>query len=283
MKLKTQRTIENEFNVSGVGLHTGRKVEFTVKPAKAGEGVRFFDKRNPGAPFVRALASNVLNTVRRTLIGNESFSVSTVEHFLAAASALGIGNLQVWVDGGEAPVLDGSALAWSEFFIKAGVKDLEIPARVLTLERPEVVYEGLSAVIALPSDELRYTFVLDYPNTVIGSQTFSFAPGEGDFIRDVAPARTFGFYDEIKALTESNLAKGCDLSNALVIMENGYSSPLKFSMEPARHKCLDLIGDMFLAGVILSAHIIAIRSGHKLNVKMAGEIEKIGGIINGHS
>lgn len=272
-----QITIEKSALISGLGLHTGCSVSVRLEPGLPGEGIVF---SREGCPFgecsVRALASNVTETVRRTVIGNDRISVSTVEHFMAAAYSSGIHSLRVFIDSIEMPVLDGCSKEWMRLFEEAGKKELDASVSVLELSKPVVVISGDAAAIAAPADVSSFTYVIDYPGTVIGSDACTFIPSKMSFAKEIAPARTFGFYKEIEYIKANNLAKGCDLSNALVIMDDGYSSDLRVPSEPARHKCLDLIGDAALCGFELKASVTAIRSGHSLNTRLAALLEKLG-------
>ena len=271
-----QRTISRKFSVEGVGIHTGKKAIVEIVPANPNDGILFFDKNHEDYLPIMALASNVVNSTRCTVLGNDKFSVSTVEHFLATVKSFGIDNIKVYIDAPEMPILDGSAKKWCELFSEVGITEFEEPVKIIDLTVPQYIESGNSSIVAIPRDKLKYTFIFDYPNTIVGTQIFTFTPSEDDFVKEVASARTFAFYEEIKPLLEKGLAKGGDLSNALIIKEDGYMSELNFDNEPVRHKCLDLIGDISLCGFNFNAHIIAIRSGHKLNTKFASILEKIG-------
>ena len=270
-----QRTISKKFSVEGVGIHTGKKAIVEILPAnKPNEGILFFDKNHEEYSPIKAIARNVVNSTRCTVLGNDKFSVSTVEHFLATVKSFGIDNLKIYIDAPEMPILDGSAKKWCELFLEAGITEFDEPIRKVDFQIPHYLESGNSSIVAIPSDKLKYTFVFDYPNTIVGTQIFTFIPSEDSFIKEVAPARTFAFYEEIKPLLDSGLAKGGDLSNALIIKKDGYMSDLNFENEPVRHKCLDLIGDISLFGFSFDAHIIAIRSGHKLNTEFAAHLER---------
>ena len=269
-----QRTILRKFSVEGVGIHTGKKAIVDIIPAdNPNEGILFFDKNHKEYQPIKARALNVVNSTRCTVLGNDKFSVSTVEHFMATVKSFGIDNLKIYIDAPEMPILDGSAKKWCELFLEAGIKEFDEPIKKVEFSVPLYVESGNSSVVAIPSDKLKYTFIFDYPNTIVGTQIFTFIPSEDDFIKEVASARTFAFYEEINPLLDKGLAKGGDLSNALIIKKDGYMSDLNFDNEPVRHKCLDLIGDISLCGFNFDAHIIAIRSGHKLNTEFAKHLE----------
>lgn len=268
-----QRTISKKFSVEGVGIHTGKKAIVEIVPADPNDGILFFDKNHKEYNPIRAIASNVVNSTRCTVLGNGQFSVSTVEHFLATVKSFGIDNIKVYIDGSEMPILDGSAKKWCELFLDVGITEFKEPVKTVDFTAPQYIESGNSSIVAIPSDKLKYTFIFDYPKTIVGTQIFTFIPSEDDFVSQVASARTFAFYEEIKPLLEKGLAKGGDLSNALIIKEDGYMSDLNFYNEPVRHKCLDLIGDISLCGFNFNAHIIAIRSGHKLNTEFAKHLE----------
>lgn len=268
-----QRTISKKFSVEGVGIHTGKKAIVEIVPADPNDGILFFDKNHKEYNPIRAIALNVVNSTRCTVLGNGQFSVSTVEHFLATVKSFGIDNIKVYIDGPEMPILDGSAKKWCELFLDVGITEFKEPVKTVDFTTPQYIESGNSSIVAIPSDKLKYTFIFDYPKTIVGTQIFTFIPSEDDFVSQVASARTFAFYEEIKPLLEKGLAKGGDLSNALIIKEDGYMSDLNFYNEPVRHKCLDLIGDISLCGFNFNAHIIAIRSGHKLNTEFAKHLE----------
>jgi UDP-3-O-[3-hydroxymyristoyl] N-acetylglucosamine deacetylase len=261
--MRRQRTLAAPAIFEGVGVHSGQAARVVAKPAT--QGGRVFVSRGVEIP---ALADFVVRCERSTMLGRQDVTVSTVEHLLAAAAGLGLDHLRLEVDGPEIPILDGSGQQFCEGFVAAGVRELEALAEPLRLSRPLSVVSGESLVLALPHDRFVLEYVLHYDHPVLGVQQVTFAEGQ-EFARELAPARTFALWEEVKGLLERGLARGGDLSNALVIRAEGYSSPLRLPQEPARHKCLDLLGDLALLGRPLCARVLAVKAGHRLHVEMA--------------
>ncbi len=266
--MRRQRTLSSPALFEGVGVHTGQPARVTVHPATAGG--RVFVSNGVEIP---ATADYVVRCERSTMLGRQEVTVSTVEHLLAAAAGLGLDHLRLQVEGPEIPILDGSSQQFCEGFQKAGVRDLEAPVEPLRLTRPLSVFAGESLVLALPHEQMLLEYVLHYDHPVLGVQQVAFGE-DGDFARELAPARTFALWEEVKGLLERGLARGGDLSNALVVRAEGYSSPLRLPQEPARHKCLDLLGDLALLGRPLCARVLAVKAGHRLHVEMAKLLRK---------
>lgn len=270
------RTLAAPALFQGVGVHSGATATVRVHPAPAGHGRMFL----VGGQRIPALADHVVRVDRCTTLGLEGATVSTVEHLLAAAAGLGLTDLLIEVEGPEMPILDGSALPFAEGFLAAGLRDQGPVAPPLILERPVYAAAGDGVVVALPADEPCFECSVYFPHPLVGLQQVSFRPAEGDFVRDLAPARTFGFWDEVQALLARGLALGGDVSNALVIGAPthashgypGFSSPPRFPDEPVRHKCLDLVGDLALVGAPVKARVLAVRAGHRLHVEVAKKI-----------
>ena len=278
-----QKTIQTSFEIRGIGLHSGKEVTLRLESAVENNGITFKRLENLDAKPLPALASNVISTQRCTVLGNEDFKVGTIEHLLSALYALGIDNINILTDSSELPAMDGCAVSFYNALKSCGIKELSAPKKVVILKEPFIIHKNDSTLIALPYEGKKFTAVLDYPGTLLGTQACIFDLDKESYIDEIAPARTFAFMSEIKALLENNLAKGGDFNNALVIDEDSYSSPLKFANEPVRHKCLDLIGDIALCGKLLFAHVIAIKPGHSINTQLALEIEKNGGLkFDGH-
>ncbi|MDQ7824791.1 MAG: UDP-3-O-acyl-N-acetylglucosamine deacetylase [Candidatus Eremiobacteraeota bacterium] len=276
-----QHTIASAVRIEGKGLHSGCPVVMELSPAPEDTGVVFYRRDHPEFPPLKARASSVVNTERCTILGNSHFTVSTVEHLLAACCGSGIDNLAIHIDAGEVPVLDGSALPFCNVLLKAGRCTQKKDRRSARLRKPFWIARGESLIAALPSDTLRFTVLIDYEHPLVGVQVFEYTLAQETFLSEVAPARTFGLWEEVKILLEKNLARGGDLENALVIMPEGYSSPLRLPLEPVRHKCLDLIGDYFLAGAAIPLHIVSIRAGHALNAELVKYLESLEVIENG--
>lgn len=260
-----QRSIKKAFRLSGIGIHSGRKCAMCASPASPNTGIVFIDDKGSRTP---ASLKQVKETQRGTTLGG----IAVVEHFLAACYALGIDNLEIRVEGAELPALDGSAQPYAEALLKAGIIELNALRNPLILARPIRITEGEASLKARPFHGFRVNFMVDFPG--IGIQEASFDLQKGDFIKEIAPARTFGYIEEYELLKENELARGANLENALVLGKDGYINSPRFPDEPARHKILDLLGDLCLLGKPLQADIQAHKSGHKLNVDLVGRILK---------
>lgn len=264
----TRRTIREPFTLDGVGLHTGRPTRVRCLPAVEGGGIVFIRADRPEAAPVRAVLDAVSDATRAITLG-ELAPVRTVEHLLAAAAALGVTDLRVEVDGDELPALDGSARPIAEAMRAAGFVDLAGPQAVLRLIRPLYVADGDASVLALPARELRLTYVVPLRTPVLGTQVVDVHAAELPRLLD---ARTWGYVDDVEDLRAAGLAHGARRENALGIGSGGYVTPPRGVDEPARHKALDLLGDLSLLGRPLEAHVIAVAAGHRLHLAMVRRI-----------
>jgi len=220
---------------------------------------------------------SVVGTERCTSLGDGEVRVTTVEHVLAAAAGLGLDNLVLEAQGEEVPVMDGSALPFVEGFLQAGVVEQPRAVQSLCLGQPVFIAQGDSLVLALPADEAAFEAAIHFAHPLVGSQHCCYRPDHHEFGTFLAPARTFGFWEEVQALLERGLAQGADFSNALVIGgPGGFSSPPRFRDEPVRHKVLDLVGDLALLERPLQARVLAVRAGHRLHLELARKILKEG-------
>lgn len=273
-----RRTLAAPATVCGVGIHGGAHAVVTLVPVpRPGTGVIF--RVAGGAQEIPADASNVSSATRCTVLGERGgtrggATISTVEHLLGALAGLGVSDIVAEVDGPELPIGDGSALCWTTAIERAGVVALgeeELPGR--TLRAPLVLPgEGGSFIAAFPADQMRFTTAITFDHALVGTQVARFEPGRGDlFAQEIAPARTFGFVHEVEALRAAGLARGGSLENAVVVYPDRFSTPLRFPDELARHKLLDLIGDLSLAGPWdWVADVVAVRPSHRLNIVFAG-------------
>ncbi len=254
--------------LSGVGLHSGAGASVRLLPAPSGTGLVFRDARS--GQEIPALAANVSDTSRCTRLKSGEFEVQTVEHILSALAGLGVDDATIEIDGPEVPATDGSAGPFVRLIQNTGTLAQLVPIEPLVLTAPVYVSEGGSTIAALPSDRFSAVVVLDYPkHSYLGTQAALFDSAGGNYAVDVAPARTFGFLSEIEALRARGLGLGASYDNALILGETEYDSPPRFPNELARHKLLDLIGDLTLAGRPVCAQIVAIKPGHTLNVRLA--------------
>lgn len=271
---RPQRTLRNPVEFRGVGLHSGKEIRVRLRPAEAGHGVLFVRTDIEGQPEVRAHGPNMKARARRTCIQDGRAEVYTCEHLLASLYALGVDNAIVEIDGEEVPGLDGAANEFLAGIKQSGCIDLKAPRARYAVKQPIYVREGNASIVALPgSGGLTIEYHLDYPGTNGSAeatrQIVGFELSAESFERDIAPARTFVFEHEVEALRAAGLGKGATPQNTLVVGPNGVrDNSLRWSDELARHKVLDLIGDLANVGADLDAHIIATRSGHGLNMQL---------------
>lgn len=270
---RLQRTLAAPALFRGAGLHGGGSSILTVLPAPVDHGrVLRVDGRDLPCRLDR-----VVGTERCTVLGDGEVRVATVEHVLAAAAGLGLDNLVLEIQGEEVPVMDGSALPFVQGFLQAGVVEQSAPVQPLCLGQPLFVAQGEALVVALPAENAAFEAAIHFTHPLVGAQHFSFRPEQDEFLSSLAPARTFGFWEEVQALLERGLARGGDFSNALVIGgPGGFSSAPRFPDEPVRHKVLDLVGDLALLERPLQARVLAVCAGHRLHLELARKILKEG-------
>jgi len=274
-----QRTIKKSVSYKGIALHLGKEVTLTLEPAPAGEGIVFIREDLADSPQIAARVDKVVSNMRGTSLGEGKIRIRTVEHILAALAGLAIDNIRVKVDGEEIPAADGSALPFVKLIQKAGIVEQEFPRHFLQINEPLWIEEGDKRLVVLPSPGLKITYTVDFPHSPLKSQFAEFTIDEEIFIQEIAPSRTFGFMEEVEGLKKKGLIKGGSLENAVVIDKNGVVNKegLRFPNEPVRHKILDLIGDLYLLGQPLQAHIIAVKSGHLFNVQLIKKLEELKG------
>ena len=267
--MEYQKTIGKEVSYTGTGLHTGCRTTITFKPADADSGLVFIRKCNGVDYPIKVDVSSVVDAPRRTTLGRDEGCVHTVEHVLAAVAGMGIDNLSIEVDEAEVPDIEGNSLAYAKMLEQAGIVKQEKPKRLLRIKTAVFVRDGDIYLTAIPSDTLRVSFTIDYGKRALDAQYAEFEITKQTFIKEIAPARTFCFEEEAKHLQAQGLGKGANLSNTVVIGENGIvNGELKFKNEFVRHKILDLLGDLCLLGGPFIGHIIAIKSGHSSNIKL---------------
>ena len=269
-------TLKQEFELSGIGLHSGKKATVTIKPAKPSDGRYFVRTDLPDTPVIPAQIQSIGQTTLSTELMVGKAKVRTVEHLLASLVACGVDDARIEIDGEELPLLDGSAKNWCEAIAQAGVTQSVTPSVKPIVPKPIWVRENDSFVAALPATQTRFTYGIDFPYQAIGNQWHSWSLDRTSFATEIAPARTFGFAEQIEQLREAGLIKGGNLDNALVCSDRGWiNPPLRFTNEPARHKLLDLVGDLSLLGQLPTAHLIAYKASHKLHTQLAIELSKI--------
>jgi UDP-3-O-[3-hydroxymyristoyl] N-acetylglucosamine deacetylase len=269
--MRYQKTLAKNFSASGVGLFTGAHVSMTVKPAEEDSGIVFKRLDIPDFPSIRANLEAVKATPRCTILGNQEFSISTVEHLMAAFSALGIVNALIELNGSEIPIFDGSSDIFVDLILKAGVVVQSTSVEPIHLIHPIFYSAGTCHIVALPAETFSVSYTLQFPdNYKIPTQFLSVEINQDTFINDVASARTFSSYEEIAPLIAKGFVLRGSLSSALVYKDGQVINPegLRYKDECVRHKILDLIGDLALLERPLNAHILAIRSGHSANIAL---------------
>ena len=273
-----QRTIEKEISLKGIGLHTGNKVGVTFKPADIDSGVYFVRKDLASRPVIKASVESLLPpeySPRRTSIGQNGGEVQTIEHLMAALSGAGIDNLCVEIDNNEVPGLDGSSLNFIEALQQAGIKEQEAERRYFCVKEPIIVEEDGSSIVVMPSKELVISYTLDYNHVMLQTEFLELNMTPESFKKELASARTFCLEEEANLLQNSGLGQGANYDNTLVVGKGGViKNKLRFPDEFVRHKMLDLLGDLYLVGCPLKARIIALKSGHSLNLKLAHKISQ---------
>ena len=265
-----QSTVSQPVALAGVGLHSGLETQVRIIPAEINHGRVFVRTDLPDQPAIPAHVDSVKQTLLSTELATGEAAVRTVEHLLATLVGLGIDNAHIEVNGPELPLLDGSAQLWVEAVATAGKRLQSAPRPTWEIDAPVWVRADDAFVVAMPATETRLTYGIDFDLAAIGNQWHSWSPQASSFITDIAPARTFGLAHQIDYLRQQGLIKGGSLDNALVCDRDGWvNPPLRFDNEPARHKLLDLIGDLSLLGTLPKAHITAYKASHTLHVQLA--------------
>lgn len=267
--MQFQQTLKQSVFCQGIGIHSGRPAAVAIKPAPANSGILFVRTDLPGRPVIPARSSRVVDSSLATTLGSEQAYVSTVEHLLAALAGLQIDNARIEVAGPEVPILDGSARPFTTLLQKAGIRTLRWPRAFFLLQRALEVVEGDKYIRVEPAPAARLSYSIDFPHPSIGCQKLTFTPRVRAFCRGIAPARTFGFLQEVERLQANGLALGGSLENAIVVAEQGVLNPegLRYPDEFVRHKMLDLIGDLALLGWPLLGHIQVHKGSHALHQK----------------
>src|SRR5262245_38668497 len=273
---RAQRTVQKEGAVRGVALHSGVQGNVRVRPAPADAGVVFVRVDLPGAPRIPAAVAHLSTQSRRTaLVGEGGAEVHTVEHFLACCHGLRIDNLVVETTAAEMPGLDGSGEEWVKLLRSLGVAEQRATRREITVEEPVAVAAGPDvSLAAFPYERgLKVSYTLDYAHPFLGVQHVAFDLSEDVFAEQIAPARTFVLEAEAEGLRKAGLGRGATLENTLVVGEAGVvGNAPRWPDEFARHKVLDLLGDLFLVGADVRGHVLAHRSGHAANLRLASRL-----------
>jgi UDP-3-O-[3-hydroxymyristoyl] N-acetylglucosamine deacetylase/3-hydroxyacyl-[acyl-carrier-protein] dehydratase len=299
--MQKQHTLKSEIRLQGKGLHTGLDVELAICPANENHGIKFQRIDLPGQPVIDAVADNVTATSRGTTLEKNGVKVTTIEHLMASLWAMGVDNALIKVNAPEAPILDGSAIKYVDAVKAAGLQEQEAECIYYTVREKTVFRDETSGkeIVIYPDDRFSINVTIDFNSKVLNTQSARLESLE-DFAAEIAPCRTFVFLHELEALVANNLIKGGDFENAIVIVENecdknelqhlaelfnkptvervpeGYLNNLKlrFINEPARHKLLDLIGDLSLIGFRIKGRVIAFKPGHQINTETARELRR---------
>lgn len=273
-KMVYQKTIRHPEVLEGIGLHTGKPARLTFKPAEPGEGITFVRSDLPGRPSVRAVSKNVQATDMATVLGNDVFMVSTVEHCMSAVGAHQIDNLVIELSGPEIPIGDGSARTFFETIESVGIVEQPSFRKYLYVTEPIYYMDGEKKAYVLPYNGFKITCSIEFPHPKIGQQEISLDISKDNFARELATARTFGFLKDVEALQKKGLALGGSLENAIVLDEEEILNPegLRFADEFVRHKAMDAMGDILLLGHPLVGHFILHKAGHDV---MHGFVKKI--------
>ncbi|MDD5613563.1 MAG: UDP-3-O-acyl-N-acetylglucosamine deacetylase [Candidatus Omnitrophica bacterium] len=276
--MEYQHTISKEVAISGVGLHTNKKVNLKIKPAGENHGIVFKRTDIENSPLIPAHISCVLEltkSLRRTSVGINGVEVHTIEHLMASFAASRIDNLLIEIDGIEVPGLDGSASPFLGMLKESGIVQQSARRKVFQLKEPVLVEDEEASLMAFPSDNLNISYLLNYEHPQLKAQYIRYVLGRDTFAQEVAPSRTFCLEEEAERLTRMGLGKGADYTNTLVVGNKGLiDNTYRLEDEPARHKVLDLIGDLYLLGCGLEANIVGIKSGHPLNIRLARRIQQ---------
>jgi UDP-3-O-[3-hydroxymyristoyl] N-acetylglucosamine deacetylase len=268
-KVVLQKTLKSSIGCTGIGLHSGKKVSMSLNPAAADTGIIFHRTDLEGDDsIIPARWDFVVDTRMATTIGNQAGTcISTIEHLMAALAGCGIDNAIIEIDGAEVPVMDGSAAPFIFLVECAGMTEQNAPRKAIKIERPIEVGDSDKFISATPGDSFSVAFEIDFEDTAVARQQLSMRLVNGTFKTEIARARTFGFVHEVDALRKAGLALGGSLDNAVVIsgdtILNG--DGLRYDDEFVRHKILDCVGDLYLAGAPIIGQIDALRSGHALN------------------
>ena len=276
--MEKQRTIKREVSLKGTGLHTANKVNMTFKPQGPDSGISFVRTDLPAHPKVAATLDYLLPnacSLRRTSIGQDQAEIHTIEHLMAALAGLKIDNLLIEMDNNEVPGLDGSSLGFLELFNQAGIKEQDKARQPFVIKDTLYVEEEGASIVVLPAREFKISYTLNYDHPLLKAQFLEVNLNGENFARELASSRTFCLEDEANLLQYQGLGRGANYDNTLVVGKQGVvKNRLRHEDEFVRHKILDLLGDLYLLGYPIAGHIIALKSGHALNLKMANKIHQ---------
>src|SRR5262245_56534431 len=270
--MDAQRTIRRQVSCVGIGLHSGNKVNLTLKPAPADFGIRF-RRTDLGSHELPATVQHLAGIQLATGLASKELSVETVEHLLAALTSVGVDNVLVELNSPEVPIMDGSAAPFIYLIHEAGVKRLQTPRKYLKIVRPIAISRGDKRIALFPSDHFKVTYSISYDHPLLRHQSRTLRITEESFAEEIAPARTFTFLKDVEMLRQTGLALGGSLENAIVLGETGVlNNALRYEDEFVRHKILDAVGDLALVGYPVIGHLVAHRAGHALHTEFAAKI-----------
>ncbi len=270
-----QQTIKDSVTISGIGLHSGKYVDLILEPAEEDSGINFIRSDLSKENKVLAIWSNVSNTVLSTTITNSyGVKVSTIEHLMSALSGMHIDNINILINGPEVPIMDGSSKPFVELIEKIGVKCQNKKRKILKVKKEILVSSENSFVKLSPNNQFSIDFEIDFKSSLVSKQSCQLQLINGNYVSDIASARTFGFEEDVDTLRSNGLALGGSLDNAVVVGKNKILNKegLRFEDEFVRHKILDSIGDLYLAGSPICAYFYGNKSGHYLNNQLLRQL-----------
>ena len=265
---QNQQTIKKTISISGIGLHSGKQVEMKLVPAEIDQGIKFIRSDKSNDNVINAIWSNVSETVLSTTISNSSkLKISTIEHLMSALSGLHIDNLAIYINASEVPIMDGSSKPFVDLIENVGIKVQNKKRKVLNVKKVIEVKSNQSSAKIIPNNQFSIDFEIDFPSQLVSKQSCQLQLINGNYKSDIAAARTFGFEKDVEYLRANGLALGGSLDNAVVVGENEILNKdgLRYTDEFVRHKILDSIGDLYLAGSPIIGYFYGNKSGHHLN------------------
>ena len=270
--MDAQRTLRRAISCVGIGLHSGNKVQLSLKPAPTNFGIRF-RRADLGDHEVPANVQHLAGIQLATALSRNEVSVETVEHLLAALVSMGVDNVLIELNSPEVPIMDGSAAPFVYLIQEAGIKQQVSPRKYLKIVRPIALSRGDKRISLYPSDHFKVTYSISFDHPLLRHQSRTLRITEESFIEEIAPARTFTFLKDVENHRQNGLALGGSLDNAIVLGETGVlNNALRFEDEFVRHKILDAVGDLALVGYPVIGHLVAHRAGHALHTEFVGKI-----------
>ena len=276
--MEKQKTISREVSLSGIGLHTAKKANVTFKPAEADSGINFIRKDINPEVKIRASVENLIpqsRSPRRTSIGVDGIEIHTIEHLMAALAGVGIDNICIEIDNEEIPGLDGSSLNFAEALDKAGIQELGNPRNYYVIREPIFAQEEGGSIAIVPSSDFKISYTLSYDHPLLRAEFMELKIDAATFKKELSSSRTFCLEEEAGQLQQQGIGQGANYENTLVLGKTGViKNKLRYEDEFIRHKILDLLGDLYILGQPIKGHVIALKSGHSLNLKAAKKIDQ---------